>query len=160
MPRLHEIIDTALPIDETFAFIADFANSEVWDPGTITSRRVGEGPIGPGTSYDLTVKVGGGTAPMTYTVVTYEPGRRVVLHGEGERVIARDDIRFEATKDGGTRVDYVADLQLKGLMALLTPLLGGTFRKIGEDARTGMTEALAKRAASAASPASPASVDR
>jgi carbon monoxide dehydrogenase subunit G len=149
MPRLHEIIETTLPIDETFAFIADFANSEVWDPGTITSQRIGDGPIGPGTSYDLTVKVGGGTAPMTYTVETYEPGRRVVLRGEGARVTARDDIGFEATPGGGTRVDYVADLQLKGLIGLLTPLLGGTFRKIGEDARVGMTRALAERASGA-----------
>ena len=160
MPRLHEIIETTLPIDETFAFIADFANNEVWDPGTVSSRRVGDGPIGPGTSYDLVVKVGAGSAPMTYTVETYEPGRRVVLHGEGERVIARDDIRFEATPAGGTRVDYVADLQLKGVMRLLTPLLGGTFRKIGEDARTGMTAALADRAASTTSVPGPASVDR
>ncbi|MEX1173493.1 MAG: SRPBCC family protein [Chloroflexota bacterium] len=149
MPRLHEIIETTLPVDETFAFIADFANSEVWDPGTITSRRVGDGPIGPGTSYDLTVKMGGGAAPMTYTVEAYEPGRRIVLHGEGARVTARDDIGFESTPAGGTRVDYVADLQLKGLMGLLTPFLGGTFRKIGEDARVGMTNALAERAANA-----------
>jgi carbon monoxide dehydrogenase subunit G len=149
MPRLHETIDTRLPQQDTFDFIADFANSQVWDPGTITSKRIGGTGVGTGTSYALTVKVGRGTAPMVYTIETYEPSTRVVLRGEGNTVTARDDIRFEATADGGTRVDYTADIQLKGWMRLLTPFLGGAFRKLGEDARTGMTAALAERAAAA-----------
>lgn len=150
MTRLHETIETTLPLSDTFAFIADFANAEVWDPGTLTSARVGDGPVAVGATYALTVKMGGGAAPMTYTIEAFEPDRRVVLRGEGERATARDDIRFEATADG-TRVDYTADIELKGWMRLLQPVLGGTFRKIGEDARTGMTQALAERAAAAAS---------
>lgn len=149
MPRLHEIIETRLPLQDTFAFIADFANSEVWDPGTVSSKRIGSTSVGAGTSYDLVVKVGRGTAPMVYTIETFEPDARVVLRGEGATVTARDDIRFEATADGGTRVDYTADIELKGWMRLLTPFLGGAFRKLGDDARTGMTRALAERAAAA-----------
>lgn len=150
MPRLHEIIETTLPPQDTFAFIADFANSQVWDPGTVSSARIGGTSVGAGTSYALTVKVGRGTAPMIYTIETYEPDTRVVLRGEGETVSARDDIRFEPTADGGTRVDYTADIELKGWMRLLTPFLGGAFRKLGDDARSGMTAALAKRAAARA----------
>jgi len=149
MPRLHETIDTRLPQQDTFAFIADFANSQVWDPGTVSSKRIGGPDVGVGTSYALTVKVGRGTAPMVYTIETYEPDTRVVLRGEGKTVTARDDIRFEATADGGTRVDYTADIELKGWMRLLTPFLGGAFRKLGDDARTGMTASLAERAAAA-----------
>lgn len=146
MPRVHEIIETTLPVQDTFAFIADFVHSEVWDPGTLSARRIGNGSIGVGTSYALTVKVGGNAAPMTYTIETWEPDRRVVLRGDGDRATALDDIRFEATADGGTRVDYTADIELKGWMRFLTPFLGGAFRKLGEDARTGMTKALADRA--------------
>lgn len=149
MPRLHETIDTRLPQRDAFAFIADFANAQLWDPGTIASKRIGGTTVGVGTSYALTVKVGRGTAPMVYTIETYEPDTRVVLRGEGKTVTARDDIRFETTADGGTRVDYTADIELKGWMRLLTPFLGGAFRKLGDDARTGMTAALAQRAAAA-----------
>ncbi len=149
MPRVHETIDTTLPVQDTFAFIADFANSQAWDPGTLAARRIGNGSIGVGTSYALTVKMGGNAAPMTYTVDAWEPNERVVLRGDGERATARDDIRFESTSDGGTRVDYTADIELKGWMRFLTPFLGGAFRKLGEDARTGMTKALAERAANA-----------
>ena len=31
MTRVHERIDTVLPIDDTFSLIGDFANAEVWD---------------------------------------------------------------------------------------------------------------------------------
>ena len=147
MTTLHETIQTQLPVDDTFAFIADFANSAAWDPGTLTSERIGEGPVGVGAAYALTVKMGGNAAPMTYTIETYEPDRRVVLRGEGKNVSARDDIRFQAVPTGGTLVDYTADIQLTGWMRLLQPFLGGSFRKLGDDARTGMTRALQERAA-------------
>lgn len=157
MPRLHEIIQTSLPPQDTFAFIADFVNSEVWDPGTVTSKRIGGTSVGVGTSYALTVKVGSGTAPMVYTIERFEPDTRVVLRGEGKTVSALDDIRFEPTADGGTKVDYTADIELKGWMRLLTPFLGGAFKKLGDDARTGMTAALAERASAAT--ATPAAAD-
>lgn len=155
MTRLHETIETTLPLADTFAFIADFDNAEVWDPGTLASQRLGDGPVGVGAAYDLSVKMGGGAAPMTYIIETYEPDKRVVLRGDGERATARDDIRFESTASGGTRVDYTADIELKGWLRLLQPLLGGAFRKLGDDARTGMTRALAERAATRAAAGTP-----
>lgn len=146
MPRLHEIIETRLPLQDTFAYIADFATNEAWDPNTISSTRVDDGPVGTGARYDLVVKMGSGTIPMRYTIEAFEPDRRVVLRGVGKDIVATDDIRFAATDDGATRVDYVADIELKGWKGLLTPFLGGAFRKIGDGARDGMTEALAERA--------------
>lgn len=146
MPRLHETIETSLPLQDTFAYIADFATNEEWDPNTVSAVRVGDGPVGTGARYDLVVKMGSGTIPMQYTIEAYEPDRRVVLRGVGKDIVATDDIRFAPTDDGGTRVDYLADIELKGWKGLLTPFLGGAFRKIGQGARDGMTEALAERA--------------
>ena len=147
MPRLHETVDTSLPIDDAFWFIADFANAMIWDPGTVSSTRLGDAPVGVGSAFRLDVRVGSRTAPMTYRIELLEPGHRVVLTGDGEQVRARDDIAFTVLPDGGTRVDYTADLELKGWLRLLQPFLGGTFRKIGDDARTGMQRALDARAA-------------
>ena len=147
MPRLHETVDTALPIDAAFPFIADFANNPIWDPGTASARRLDDGPVGVGATYELDVRMGGQTMPMTYRITAYEPNARVELRGEGDRVRARDDIRFTTTPSGGTHVDYVADLELTGWWRFLTPFLGGTFRKIGQQARDGMQRALDERAA-------------
>ena len=149
MPRLHETVDTALPIDDAFPFIADFANNPVWDPGTASARRLDDAPLGVGSAFELEVRMGGSTMPMTYRITAYEPTARVELQGMGDRVRARDDIRFTTTPSGGTHVDYVADLELTGWWRLLTPFLGGTFRKIGAQARDGMQRALDARVAEA-----------
>jgi carbon monoxide dehydrogenase subunit G len=149
MPRLHEIIDTSLPIDEAFAFIADFANCSAWDPNTVTSERIDPGPVGVGARYALGVRQRGSIVPMEYRVSAWEPGRRVVLDGEGSNVRATDEIRFEATATG-TRVDYTADISLTGWMRLAAPLAGGAFAKIAKDAAAGMQRTLEDRAKAAA----------
>ena len=83
MPRLHEIIETSLPIDETFAFVADFANASSWDPGVATSERIDDGPVGLGTRYGLGIRMRGRVSPMEYRITAYEVPGRVVLAGVG-----------------------------------------------------------------------------
>jgi len=148
MTRLHETIETSLPIDETFAFIADFANAQHWDPGVATSERIDTGPVGLGARYRLGVRMRGDVAPMEYRITTYEPPRRVVLTGEGSNVSAVDEIRFEPGSTG-TRIDYTADIRLTGWMRLVAPFAGGAFEKIARDALGGMQRALDERAKAA-----------
>ena len=148
MTKLHKRIDTTLPIDETFAFIADFANSSRWDPGVATSERIDAGPVGLGARYHLGVRMARRVAPMEYRITTFEPPTRVVLTGEGSNVSAVDDIRFEATPTG-TTIDYTADIRLGGWMRLIEPFVGGTFEKIAKDALGGMQRALDERTGAA-----------
>ncbi len=146
MTRIHERIATSLPIEATFDYVADFANSEQWDPGTTSSRRLDDGPVGPGAKYGLTVRMGGRVAPMEYQIRDFDRPRRVVLVGSGSNVKAIDEIRFERAGDG-TVVYYTADISLGGLLRLAEPFLGGTFKKIGRDAAAGMDVALEDLAA-------------
>jgi carbon monoxide dehydrogenase subunit G len=145
MARLNERIETTLPVDEAFAFVADFANAMRWDPGVATSERIDDGPVRVGARFRLGIRRGGRVLPMEYTVTAFEPPRRVVLAGTGSGVVAVDDIRFEATPRG-TRIDYMADIRLRGLLRLAQPFAGGSFRRIARDAREGMQRALDERA--------------
>jgi dehydrogenase/reductase SDR family member 12 len=149
MTRLHERLRTDLPVEAAFDFIADFANSHAWDPGTAWSRRSEprDGPIGLGTAFELGVVMGKQVAPMTYRIMRFERPSRVVLVGSGSGVDAVDDIRFEQTGDG-TTIDYTADIRLRGVRGLIQPFLGGTFERIGRDAAAGMASTLAGLAAS------------
>ena len=149
MTRIHERLTTDLPVDDTFDFIANFANSHAWDPGTAWSRRTeaSGGPIGVGTTFELGVRMGGRVAPMTYRITQFERPTRVVLVGEGSGVASVDDIRFEPS-GSGTAIDYAADISLQGIRRLLQPFLGGTFKRIGRDAEAGMRDALAALATS------------
>ena len=150
MTRLTETIETTLPIGATFAYLADFANSQEWDPGVATAERIGNEPIGVGTSYRLGVRVGNRVRPMEYTVSTFDPLRRVVLVGSGSGVSAVDTIEFARTPTG-TRVDYTADITLRGVMRLVQPFIGGTFAKIAQDAADGIQHQLDARASETAS---------
>jgi carbon monoxide dehydrogenase subunit G len=149
MTRLDASIETPLPIDEAFAFIADFANARHWDPGVATSERTDAGPVGLGARYRLGVRMRGRVAPMEYRISTYEPPRRVILTGEGSGVSAVDEIRF-APAGTGTRIDYTADIRLGGWMRLVEPFVGGVFERIARDALAGMQRALDERARGAA----------
>ncbi len=144
MTVLKERIETALAPGEAFEFVADFANAERWDPGVVTSERIDSGPVGVGARYRLGVRVGGRIVPMEYAVTAWEPGRRVVLAGIGSGVEATDEIRFRGTPEG-TRIDYTADIRLRGAMRLLAPFAGGSFARIARDAREGMERSLAAR---------------
>jgi carbon monoxide dehydrogenase subunit G len=144
MIRLREQIITPLGLEDTFAFVADFANSMHWDPGVATSERIDEGPLRVGARYRLGIRMRGRVAPMVYRVSVLEPPRRVVLLGEGSGVSAVDDIRFEQAGEG-TRIDYTADIRLSGIARLAQPLLGGAFAKIARDALGGMQTALDAR---------------
>jgi carbon monoxide dehydrogenase subunit G len=141
MPVLQERLETSLPLEATFAFVADFANASRWDPGVATSRRLDQGPVGAGARYRLGIRMRGRVSPMDYTITTYEAPRRVVLTGTGSGVSATDDIRFEPS-ERGTRIDYTADIRLTGLLRLLTPFLGGAFTTIARKAVGGMQRAL------------------
>jgi carbon monoxide dehydrogenase subunit G len=145
MTRLHEQIETPLPLDVAFPFVADFANSSRWDPGVGSSEAVDPGPLAVGSRYKLMVRMGGRLAPMEYRVSELEPMRRVVLTGTGSGVSAVDEIRFERSEIG-TRIDYAAQIRLGGFLGL-QPFLGGSFRKIARDALAGMERTLGEMAA-------------
>ena len=145
MTRITEHIETPLEPEAAFAFIADFANAMHWDPGTVTSERIDDGPVGLGARYRLGVRLGGRVAPMEYRISTFQPPHRVVLVGEGSGVSAVDEIRFEPS-GSGTRIDYTADIRLGGVLRLVQPFLGRAFAKLGRDALAGMQRALDARA--------------
>lgn len=137
MTRIHERIETALPIDAAFDYIADFANSHAWDPGTLSSRRVDSGPVRVGARYLLDVRMGDRVAPMEYRIREFERPTRVVLGGRGSNVNAVDEICFERMGDV-TVIDYTADIRLGGLLRFAQPFMGATFARIGRDAAAGM----------------------
>ena len=128
MTTLHERIETPLSIDDAFAYVADFANSQEWDPGVATAERIDAGPIGLGSRFRLGVRLGPRVAPMEYRISVFEPPTRVVLVGSGSGVSAVDEIRFERIA-AATRVDYTADIRLGGVLRLIEPLLGRALRE-------------------------------
>jgi carbon monoxide dehydrogenase subunit G len=140
--KIRREVTTSAPADRVFAYLSDFTTTTEWDPGTVkTVRLAGDGGVG--TTYDNTSKFMGRETRLTYEVVEYAEPTRIVLHGTNATVDATDSITVEA-HGGGTKVTYEADFAFSGLAKLLAPLLAPVLKKLGDDAKQGMAEALAK----------------
>ena len=146
MATYETILTIPQSVDETFAFVSDFRNAAKWDPRTFSVDKTTDGDIGIGTRFMLT----GGMLPeatvarlhlpksmagmaLPYDVAEFDAPHEFVLVGESRLVRYRDHLEF--WPDGnGTRLRYFAELELKGPLSIMEPLLGRMFQRIGDDA--------------------------
>jgi carbon monoxide dehydrogenase subunit G len=145
MTRLREQLEVDRPIEDVSAFVGDFANTEGWDPGVEEAEKVTDGPIDVGTRYRVVAVFNGRRLPIEYRVTEWDPPRRVVLEGVGQTFRGIDEIGFEPTASGGTRITYEADLRLRGPLRSLEPFLRKRFEQTGSEGMHGMRRALARR---------------
>ena len=149
MTRLAEHLITTLDRETAFRYVADFSRQPEWDPNTVSAVRIDTGDLGVGARFALEVRVGRRTVPMEYRITEFEAPTRVVLVGEGGGVWSQDVITFTSVPDG-TRVDYVAEIKLGGLLGLAQPLLGPALARVGRGAVEGMRRELDRLAGSLA----------
>ena len=141
MARYVASLTTARPLEEVFDYLADFSTTAEWDPGVVEASRVGDGPVGLGSRFDLVTEFMGRKTELSYEIVAFDRPHLVTLRGENATVVSLDTITFEAT-DAGTRLTYDADLTLKGALRLGDPLLKLVFGRIGDAAVGGLTKRL------------------
>jgi carbon monoxide dehydrogenase subunit G len=141
MARYVVHVRTPKPPAEAFAYMADLANFAEWDPGVSgVEQVVGEGP-GADAAFDVVVSA---VRPITlrYRTTGYEPPTRVVVQASNWWLTSLDTITVRPD-DSGSVVTYDAELTLNGLLRVADPLLGRSFRRIGDRAAAGLVEALA-----------------
>ncbi|HLY48697.1 MAG TPA: SRPBCC family protein [Solirubrobacteraceae bacterium] len=143
MARYHASTDTQQAPEAVFTYLSDFSTAAEWDPGVVEAERLDDHPIGEGTRFRLVAEFIGRRSPLTYRIVEYDPPHRITFLGENATVTSRDRIAFEPVEDG-TRVTYDADLQLKGLLRVIDPLLQLAFNRTGDRALDGLRRVLSR----------------
>lgn len=139
--KIERSVTTGASPRTVFDYLADFSTTNEWDPGTVkTTRSRGDGGVG--TEYHNVSRFLGRKTELNYTVEEYLPGSRIALRGENSTVVAHDTITVREEAPDRTRVDYRAEFSFKGLARLAAPLLAPAFRKLGDDAERGLSEAL------------------
>ena len=141
MARYVTKIESQRPAAEAFAYMADFSNARLWDPSVSEARRAGNGPIGVGSAFDLVARFAGRDVPLRYTIVAYEPPRRVVLEARTRGFVSRDTITVEPA-DHGSDVHYDALLAFSGPGRLFDPVMQRIFDRVGAQATAGLQAAL------------------
>jgi uncharacterized protein YndB with AHSA1/START domain len=154
--RLRKVVTVQKPLDQVFAYLSDFTTTTEWDPGTVqTVRTTGDGDVG--TEYHNTSTFGGRQTQLTYVMQDLVPNQRIALRGENATVVAHDTMTFRtfqtfrtaqgtasATAIDSTEVTYTADFTFKGIARLVAPLMKPAFTRLGNQAESGMAQALAR----------------
>jgi carbon monoxide dehydrogenase subunit G len=146
MTRFTRQIDVPTPPDDTFAYVADFSTTAEWDPGIAEARRLDDGPLRVGSRFEVAYGFGKRRLPIAYTITAFVPPSRIVLEGIGARFRGTDDIRFAPGPHGGTRIRYIAELELRGIARAAEPLMRGRFEKVVDDGSSGLATTLRARA--------------
>jgi hypothetical protein len=117
----HQVVD----------YLKDFGNAVEWDPGTQRCTRIDSGPIGEGASWHNVSKILGVTAELTYTLETMSDSNLVFV-GKNKSSTSTENIYVEAANTGAV-ITYRNDLEMRGPIALLNPLLKLYFEKLAND---------------------------
>lgn len=123
---------TSAPAATAVAYLADFANTQEWDPGTVRCRRLDHGPIAVGARWENTSRFRGRETALHYHhhLACREPNR-LVFEGSNRTVSATDDIAVRPDGEGAA-VTYRATLRFKGPLRFAEPLLRGAFEELAD----------------------------
>ena len=137
MPRYRVSIDSTRSAQDAFAYLAAFDNIRDWDPSVASARRLDEGDVRLGSTFEVVVQMRRRRLPLRYEVVRLEPGSLVAVEAPSRWFRSYDVIAVEP-KGSGSVVTYDALLELKGLARLAGPFMGSAFRAIGDAAAEGL----------------------
>jgi hypothetical protein len=143
VPTCTAQLTTPASTDQAFAYLAQFDNTQQWDPGVSSARPLGDGPPALGSRYAVTVELGGGAEELIYEITEYDPPRRVVLVADGSKFVSHDEISVAPDAEG-SHVTYRAELSLKGLIKIGAPFAGRALRTAGDAAVAGLTRELTR----------------
>ncbi|GAA1673137.1 SRPBCC family protein [Fodinicola feengrottensis] len=119
------------PVRPLFDYLKDFANTEVWDPGTVTCTRVGIGPIEAGAQWHNVSEFRGRRTELTYRLFHMEE-TRLIFVGKNKTATATDDLAFTAVPDG-TTITYHATIVFNGIARLADPFLKPGFNAVADN---------------------------
>jgi uncharacterized protein YndB with AHSA1/START domain len=114
MPRRVTATTTiGRPIDEVFAILTDVERTGSWFPGDVREWWTTPPPHGVGSTRHALITTLGRRSENDAVVTAYDPPRLAALRGTSPQASFEATLAF-AEAPGGTRVDVVVDLDVRG----------------------------------------------
>jgi len=135
---LDETVTVNRPLHEVFAYVSEFSRIEEWDPGVAAGHRLTPGETGVGSEFRIDMKAG---FSLHYTVIEFEPDRRMLMTVDSRVFTAREEISFTAT-DEGTAVRYVAKFDFPLPLAAANRVYPAAMDRVGKSTMAGLKAAL------------------
>ncbi|MBT2399565.1 SRPBCC family protein [Streptomyces sp. ISL-100] len=124
MSAIKEAVDIARRPEDVFAYVTNAAHLPEWQESAVSVRPVGDAPLGVGSQFVVTRRVGRREIPMTMEVDELEAPRSWHMHGIDGPV--RGDVTgtIEPLGDGErSRLTLSLDFEAHGIGKLLVPLV-------------------------------------
>lgn len=137
-------VNSALDPARAFDYLSAFEHTPEWDPGTPVVDKLTAGPVAVGHRYHAEAEFRGKRQALTYEVIELTSSR-IKLRGENKSVISVDTIEVSPAGTG-SKVDYTAEFQLKGLLKLAEPFVRPAFNSLAGPAMDGMKKTLDSKA--------------
>ena len=112
------------PSDTVFDLMADVRNVTRWNDSVSQAELTSSEPIGQGSRFITVNKI----QQQDVTITTFDRPERLDFTVTGKRMDVPSTFTF-AEADGGTTLVFAFDLQPKGLMSVLFPLLKPMIRR-------------------------------
>jgi Polyketide cyclase / dehydrase and lipid transport len=121
MQTFKNTVTIQKPVEEVFAFLANFENIPRWNYAIEQTSKASAGPVGVGTKYRQTRSVPS-RSTEDFEVTVFEPARRLGIQGQIGPFSARISYLLEAAA-GTTRLVNNVELDpSSAAMGLLAPL--------------------------------------
>jgi uncharacterized membrane protein len=105
-----------------FDYCSDLDNLPAYDRRVISAKKTSSGPIGLGSTWTHERTQGPQKMVLLIELVEFDAPKRLVFVSSGG-VEVRSPLTFEAAGDGATTVTDVLEVNTKGFMRLLEPLM-------------------------------------
>ncbi len=132
MRKINMTIDIDRPIGEVFSALADARTHPQWDPDMIEGRHEPDAPAQLGTKITEVRKFAGRVIETTSELVEFEANRKFVRKGEDNGPMSLTGILTFTQTDTGTHIDWVWELELSGLLSVMTPIMARMLKNDGE----------------------------
>src|SRR6476659_8498592 len=121
------------PIDEVFAFVANFENHPKWETNFQKVKLLTSSPTGVGTTYQCELKLPGQSATSKFEITEYEVNKKIAFEGEAAGPAKPKGSFLVESVAGGTKLTLVPRPEFRGLFKLLKPMMAGYVRKQNEE---------------------------
>jgi uncharacterized protein YndB with AHSA1/START domain len=122
MPQIEREIVINRPVEEVFDFLADGRNEPQYNPHMLRAEQTSTGTNGPGAQFRTEVTNNGRSMEMIYEITAYERPRRLAGHTIKGSIAVQSTETFDSVP-GGTHFRWVMELELHGLLKLISPLV-------------------------------------
>jgi carbon monoxide dehydrogenase subunit G len=120
MGSFENTVTIRRPVEDIFAFLADFENVPKWNHAIVETKKISPGPVGIGTTYRQT-RSAPRSSEEAFEVTVFEPPSRLEVQGEIGPFRAKVSYALEPT-GSGTRLTNAVELGSSGLLTLVAPL--------------------------------------